>query len=190
MKQKRKCIPDNAKKVYEGILFDVYHWEQKMFDGTTRTFEAVRRIPTTQILAITPQKKIIILSEEQPHYGKYLSVPGGQVERNETPLEATKKELIEECGFTSENLKLWKITNSGGKVDWESHYYIAKNCKKTQLPKGDSAGEKIRMEELNFDQFIKATQDERFRNKMFQLEIYKMIHENELEEFKKLLLED
>ena len=57
----RKCIPDNAKIVFNGILFDVYHWEQKMFDGTTRTFEAVRRIPTTQILAVTEQKKIVIL---------------------------------------------------------------------------------------------------------------------------------
>lgn len=186
--EKRKCIPEHAKVVFKGILFDVYHWEQKMFDGTTRTFEAVRRIPTTQILAITPEKNIIMLSEEQPHYGKYLSVPGGQVERDETPEEATKKELIEECGFTSDDLKLWKVTNSGGKVDWESYYYIAKNCKKTHNVKGDSAGEKIRMEELSFDDFISETQKPQFRNKMFQLEIYKMIHEGELEDFKNLLL--
>lgn len=185
----KKYIPDHAKIVFQGILFDVYHWEQKMFDGTTQTFEAVKRIGTTQIFVITENKKIIILSEEQPNIGKFTSVPGGQIERNETPLEATKKELIEECGMESDNLSIWKISNSGGKIDWESHYYIAKNCKKIQEPSPESAGEKIEIQELEFEEFITQTQTKDFRNKMLQLEIYKMIQEKTLNNFKKQLLE-
>lgn len=184
----KKYIPNHAKKVFEGILFDVYHWEQKMFDGTTRTFEGIKRIPSTQIFAITKEKKIIMLKEQQPNVGKFLSVPGGQVERNETSLQATKKELKEECGLTSKNLKLWKITNSGGKIDWESHYYIAKNCEKTHKPETNTAGEKIQIQELEFEEFINQTQKKKFRNKMLQLEIYKMIQENDLDSFKNLLL--
>jgi ADP-ribose pyrophosphatase YjhB (NUDIX family) len=187
--KKKSYIPNHAKCVFQGFLFDVYHWEQKMFDGTTRIFEAIKRIPTTQILAITKEKKIVMLSEEQPNVGKFLSVPGGQVERHETPLQATHKELLEECGMKSNNLKLWKVTNSGGKIHWESYYFIAKNCNKVQVQQSETAGEKITMSELNFKDFIKETQKPDFRNKMFQLEIYKMIKEKTLEDFKNLLLE-
>lgn len=180
-------IPQNAKKVFEGILFDVYHWEQEMFDGSKRTFEAIKRIPTTQIIATTSENKIIVLKEEQPFAGKFISVPGGQVERNETPEEATKKELLEECGMKPETLEVWKVTNSGGKIDWESHYYFAKNCIKIQEPEVETAGEKIEIYELTFDEFVEETQKEEFRNKMLQLEFYKMKQENKLEEFKKLI---
>jgi len=183
----KKSIPKSAKKVFEGILFDVYHWEQEMFDGTKRTFEAVKRIPTTQIIATTKEKKIIMLKEQQPHIGNFTSVPGGQVERTETPLHTTKKELLEECGMKAETLKLWKITNSGGKIDWESHYYFAQNCKQIKTPENNTAGEQIKMYELTFDEFILETQKPEFRNKMFQLEIYKMIKENTLKDFKNLI---
>ena len=32
-------IPENAKKVFTGQVFDVYQWEQEMFDGSKATFE-------------------------------------------------------------------------------------------------------------------------------------------------------
>ena len=32
-------IPNHAKKVFAGKTFDVYHYEQKMFDGSTQIFE-------------------------------------------------------------------------------------------------------------------------------------------------------
>jgi len=60
-----------------GILFDVYQWDQELFDGSTTTFEAVRRIPSVQILATTPERELILLREEQPYVGAFVAVPGG-----------------------------------------------------------------------------------------------------------------
>lgn len=181
-------IPQNAKCVFKGILFDIYQWQQEMFDGSFKTFEKITRIPSVQILAITSDKKIILVNEEQPGRGKYLSIAGGMVERNETHFESAKKELLEELGMTSNNWTLYKEVNFGDKVDWPCYYYIAKNCKKVQEQKLES-GERIEPLEVNFDEFVKIVLDEKFKNQQFSQMIFKMKHtKGELEKFKKKLL--
>jgi hypothetical protein len=30
-------FPASAKKVFEGVLYDVYQWPQKLYDGSTAT---------------------------------------------------------------------------------------------------------------------------------------------------------
>ncbi|MBI2075156.1 MAG: hypothetical protein HYT82_00635 [Candidatus Harrisonbacteria bacterium] len=48
------------------MLFDIYQWKQKMFDGSFATFEKVkRREDTVTIVPITTNKKIISVHEEQ-----------------------------------------------------------------------------------------------------------------------------
>ncbi len=183
-------IPDNAKKVFEGILFDVYQWEQKMFDGSYATFEAIKKLASIQIIAITTNKKIILLNEEQPHNGKFISLPGGKLERSETPLENAQKELREETGMQAEIFEFYKETNFGSTINWPTYYYIARECKKVQDPELEP-GEKITIMELNFDEFIAKTQVNTFRNKGFQEMIFKMIHtEDELEKFKNILFQN
>ena len=86
-------VPEHSKKVFTGVLFDIFQWEQEMFDGSKRTFEKVWRKPTVQIIAVTKEKKLVLLNEEQPGNGKFISFPGGQVEKDERILESVKKEL-------------------------------------------------------------------------------------------------
>lgn len=38
----RQPIPDHAKCVFKGVIFDVYQWEQKLYNGTTTTFEKLK----------------------------------------------------------------------------------------------------------------------------------------------------
>lgn len=180
-------IPENAKKVFEGILFDVYQWEQKMFDGTFATFEAIKKLGSVQIIAITPENKIILLDEEQPHNGKFISMPGGKLEKNETPLENAKKELKEETGMKAKRIEFYKETNFGSTINWPTYYFIARDCIKVQEPELEP-GEKITPIELNFDEFINKTQEPNFRNKGFKEMIFRMIHtKEELNNFKKKL---
>lgn len=49
-------IPINARRVFKGIIFDVYQWEQKMFDGNFKTFEMLKRPNTVEIIAIRDNK--------------------------------------------------------------------------------------------------------------------------------------
>ncbi len=183
-------IPDDAKCVFKGILFEVYQWEQKMFDNSYQTFERVKRLNSSQIICVTENNKIIVLEEEQPGRDKFTGLVGGMIERKEKPEENAKKELLEETGMVCENLKLWKVDSMGGKINWDTYYFIAKNCKKIQDPKPEN-GERIIIKEVNFDQFLEEVEKTTFRNKNFRDMIFRMRHtKGEIEKLEKKLFEN
>jgi ADP-ribose pyrophosphatase len=181
-------IPDNAKCVFNGILYDVYQWEQEQFDGTKKTFEALRRLPTVKVIAIL-DGSVVLLDEEQPSLNNFLDIPGGRMDGyNDSELKTAKRELLEETGLDANNMELWRVLETSTKIDWPIHYYIAKDCKKIQEPELE-AGEKVSMRLLSFDEFIEVTQKDDFRDRYLKHEVLKMINNKEkLEEFKKLIL--
>lgn len=182
-------IPSSAKKVFQGILFDVYHWEQELFDGTFTTFEAVKRLPSTQLIVITNNNKIILLNEEQPLKGKYISFPGGIVNKGEDIFNGAKRELLEELGMTANdsNFYLYRVESSNNiKISWDTHYYIVKNPKIISKPKLDP-GEKLTYFEVDFEEFVNIIQQKNFANKYFTKYVEELILNNKLEEFKKQL---
>lgn len=52
-----KLLPKETKKVFSGVISEVYQWPQKLFDGTTATFEMIKRPDTVKIVAVlTPEE--------------------------------------------------------------------------------------------------------------------------------------
>ena len=156
-------IPTNAKCVFKGKLYDTYQWEQKMFDGSIKTFEMLKRPYNGCVVAVV-EDKIMVLEQEQPGRGTFLSLPGGRCESNEEPLLAAQRELLEETGYVSDEWELWVRTIPEEKVDWQIHTYIARNCKRKQTQTIDN-GEKIAIKLVSFDDFLMLTDNDNFRNK-------------------------
>lgn len=176
-------LPKEAKKVFDGIIFDVYQWEQQMFDGSTERFEMLKRADTTLIIP-THEDKIYIVEEEQPHKGPFSGLLGGRVEEGEDPLTGAKRELLEEGGFISDDWELYRSYMPYTKLDWTIYLYIAKNCKKVAEQKLDP-GEKITIKEVTFDEFISMTTNTTFIETQFANEILHMLlHPQELDSFK------
>jgi ADP-ribose pyrophosphatase len=149
-------VPPQAELVFHGEIFDIYQWQQKMFDGSYATFEMAKRPDTANILAIRDDK-ILIISDEQPNRKAKLSLPGGRHDRDdETELDAAKRELLEETGLTFRNWRLvdaYEPITATHKVEWLLYLFIATDFESETEPHLD-AGEKIEMQYLTYDELM------------------------------------
>jgi ADP-ribose pyrophosphatase len=151
--QSRQPIPENAKKVFRGVIFDVYQWEQELFDGTKGTFEKSKRRDTVIVFPVLPDGKVILTKQEQPGMKPFVGATGGAIDEGEDVLAAAKRELLEESGHTAEEFVLWDAQQPLSKIDWAVYTFVAKGLKKVTDLDLD-AGEKIKLMPTTFDQLV------------------------------------
>src|SRR3989344_1278157 len=165
-------IPKEAKLVFKGVLFDVYQWQQVQFDGTEKTFEKLKRKNSVNIIPVLDDGNILLIDEEQPERGSFITVPGGQIDEGEEPESAARRELAEETGYTCQSLELWlTVQPYGNKIDWTVYSFIARGCKRVGDQNLDS-GEKITLKPVIMDEFFDiAMNDPKFRNTEITLEL-------------------
>lgn len=144
-------IPSHAKKVFEGIIFDIYQWDQERFDGTTTTFEMGKRTDSVFVIGVV-EDKVIVQHVEQPNNIKRFGLPGGMSEKNESAENAIKRELLEETGYTINHLELIETEQISTKLEWNIHTFIG-SIQKIKEPVSD-AGEKVKNTLTPFDEFI------------------------------------
>ena len=158
----KQPIPENAQKVFKGKIFDVYQWEQELFDGTKTIFEKVKRLDTVVIYPILADGSILLTQQEQPGRDPFIDAPSGRVDEGEDVLVAAKRELREETGYEAEEFVLWKAVSPVTKIDWVVYIFIAKNCKKVYEQDLDS-GEKVALKSVSFDELLQVSRDKTFR---------------------------
>lgn len=180
-------IPKEAKLVFKGVIFDVYQWEQKMFDGSTTTFERLKRPDTAIVIAVVGDK-ILIQEQQQPDKEQeYISIPGGRIEEGEDPLVGAQRELLEESGYVSDDWQLWKQEQYSGKIESILYFFIARNCVYKQEPQLDG-GEKITNKLTSFEEFLDLADNPLFSEKELITFILRMRLDSQKQtEFKKSL---
>lgn len=179
-------VPKRAKRVFKGIIFDVYHWKQRMFDGSYKTFEAMKRCDSIRVLA-TKGNKILLAEENQPNTKKIYGFFGGRRDNNENHLDGAKRELLEETGLVSDDWRLVKIYSNEWKIEFDVYFFIARNCRKISAANLDS-GEKIKVREVSFEQFLSLIKKNKLREGMITSDIMqKMLNKNGISKFRKTI---
>ncbi|NTV31045.1 NUDIX hydrolase [candidate division WWE3 bacterium] len=170
-------LPPQAKKVFSGIMFDVYQWEQPQFDGSIKVFEKIKRPDTVVVFPVMADGKIMLTRQRQPGKQEYIAGVGGRVDAGEDILQAVKRELLEETGYSADTFTLWNAQQPFSKIEWSVYTFIAKNLTKIAEPTLDP-GEDITIMPVSFDEFITIATQPDFSEK----EIVPLLYEARLNE--------
>jgi ADP-ribose pyrophosphatase len=177
----KQPIPEHAKRAFKGILFDVYQWEQKLFDGKTATFEKLKRPDTVVVFPVLPDGKILLTEQEQPGKQPFIAATGGRVDEGEDILAAAKRELLEESGYDAEEFILWDAQQPSSKIDYVVYTFVAKGLNKIAELHLDG-GEKIKLKPVTLDELIEiGTSNSEFAEK----EVVPYLYEARLDPKKK-----
>lgn len=147
-------IPEKAVRVFRGKIFDVYQWEQELYDGSTHTFEMLKRPDTVEVILVRGTQ-ILLVRDEQPNRVALIDFPGGRVDPGETWETAAKRELLEETGFSCSLWKLIDVMQPEHKLEWFIAIYVAQEITTEQKPQLD-AGEKVELLWREFDEVRQA----------------------------------
>lgn len=181
-------LPEHAQKVFDGVLFNVYHWEQEMFDGTKKTFEKLRRADSSIVVPVLPDGKILLTKQQQPGTAEYVSMPSGGIEPGENSVEAAHRELLEETGYEAESMTLWHAEHPSTKIDWVIYTFIAKGLKKVADIQPDG-GEKIELFPVTVEEFIDYASKQNLLTQRHTVELVEAKHVPELKQKLKELLD-
>lgn len=119
-------VPTEAVKVFSGKIYDIYQWQQELYDGSYSTFEMAKHVDVVSVIPVLDDGRIVILHEQQPRTEPRISFPGGHIDPGETPFEAAVRELREETGMRFKSIKLVAVDDWGGsKLDWWIYRFVA-----------------------------------------------------------------
>lgn len=139
------------KKIREDVVFDSYRKiVKKLFlmpDGVERNFEIAIRNDAVGIFAITDDNEVLLTHLFRPGYEQVVKqLPAGDVDPGEDKLEAAKRELLEETGYTGdfEYIASFPMDSYSNKF---RHAFLVRNCRKIQ---------EQRLEEREFIDVVKV----------------------------------
>lgn len=184
--QNAKLYSEKAELVFKGVRFDTYQWQQKQFDGSTTTFEIVKRNDTVVVIPVI-EGEIALVKEQQPHWDKPgYTLVAGMVNPDEDLDVAARRELEEETGLIFENYHLVYIETDTPAVEWFAYTFIATGYKGKKEKKLD-AGEKNEVEKITLDKLVGMTRNHEFFYRPRFIE--DMLMQDKFEELKNLIKE-
>ena len=180
-------MPANATQVLSGVIFDVWQWEQELYDGSTTTFERISRNDYAYAIGVLPDQQILLLEDEQPDRPIVITPAGGRMEDREQPDEAVRREFKEETGYTIGELIAWHSYQPSNKMFLEVHAFIARDLQDLSATKLDP-GERVKPVTYSFDEFLALGTNDMVRDWMLRIKLLEAQLDSEKREELRTLL--
>lgn len=151
-------------KIYQGKIINLRVDTVELPDQKYSKREIVEHPGAVAVIPITEDNKIIMVKQYRKSVEQYLlEVPAGKLEIGEKPLECAKRELLEETGYESNNIKyLFKFFTSPGFSNESISIFVAKDLiKGIARPDED---EYIEIEKYDIDELIEMINEEKIKD--------------------------
>lgn len=144
------------KKVYGTPIFSLHEKKVLPDNGSDAANFYVLNAPEwINVIALTEDSEVVLV--EQYRHGideTTLEIPGGMVDEGEEPIEAAKRELLEETGYESNQWEyLGKVSSNPAILSNFTHLYLAGECVKTS-PQQTDGHEDIKVHQLPLEEFL------------------------------------
>ncbi|PIR55028.1 hypothetical protein COU74_04830 [Candidatus Peregrinibacteria bacterium CG10_big_fil_rev_8_21_14_0_10_36_19] len=156
----------STEKILETPYFSIEKNKVQKSDGKiVDPFYVIRRPNVVTIAPLTENNEVILI--KQYRHGINLEayeIPAGHVEKDENPLDAAHRELLEETGYNSKELIMINESYSSvGILDNKNFFYIAQNCKKTHEQNLDES-EEIEVEIFKIKEAMQMIKDGKIKD--------------------------
>lgn len=149
--------------LFEGKVIDLHIEEVELPNGHTSRRELIKHPGAVAILAITDEKKIVMVQQYRKALDKVIvEIPAGKLEKGEAPEVTAKRELEEETGYDCETLTpLISFYTSPGFADELVHLFIAKDLKKIENPASLDEDEFVDVLEVSLDEALELIREKK-----------------------------
>ena len=102
-------------------------------DGRRHTFFVIENPNWVNVIALTKDEKVVLIEQyRQGVEGIILEIPGGMIDENEEPETAARRELLEETGFSAQEIIfLGKSSPNPALQSNTMFHFLAVGCEKT-----------------------------------------------------------
>lgn len=163
-------VSDEA--VYKSKYFKVKEQEVILPNKKKKKYSIVERKPISVILPITDKKELYIISQYRTLYNKrLLEAIAGHADGDETPLEAAKRELMEETGISARQWEeIARVELSASVIKSSVSIFLAKELD-FDKPRPDDM-ENIELRKITIDEALEKISEGEIRTATTMIGIY------------------
>ncbi|WP_226034615.1 NUDIX domain-containing protein [Aquibacillus saliphilus] len=156
----------HSESIFEGRIVNLKVDDVRLPNGKTSKREIINHPGAVAVIAVTNHNKIVFVEQyRKPLEKSLVEIPAGKLEQGEEPAISALRELEEETGYTTDNLKfLTSFYTSPGFADELIYLYITNDLKPLEQAKSLDEDEFVELLELTLEEAEQLIKEQRIHD--------------------------